>query len=183
MGLPTHRIEIRKHAFGHSWANDYLVECPTLDDAESVANILIAFEQNIHYTVVMFDSARISTTTKFDRVFRHVVINETGTPDAAGQQFLPLFNTLRLDMTTLDSDPCRKYYRIPIPESEQTDGNFAPGWISALDPQFPPVLAALPDGSSIVSNKGNIVINGSFHPLVQMRQLHRHKKKKVVPAP
>lgn len=180
MGVPTHRVEIRKHKGSHSWANDYLVESPSMDDAETCANLFIDFERLLHYDNVVFDNARISTMSVGDRVFRHIVINAAGLAASSGIQFLPLFNTLRLDMETNDSDPCRKYYRIPIPESQQDDGVLSSAILTGIGPAFVAVLAAMPDGSSIVSNIGHIVINGGPFAQVQMRQLHRHKKKKVI---
>lgn len=181
MGVPTHRVEIRKHQGGHSWANDYLIESPTMDDVESAANALIQFERTLHYNNVMFDNARLSTMQIGDRNFRHIAINASGIADASGLQFLPLFNTLRLDMTTNDSDPCRKYYRLPIPESQQDGGVLSSALISGIGPAFIAVIDGFPDGTSIVSNIGHIVINGGPFPEVQMRQLHRHKRKKIIP--
>lgn len=180
MGVPTHRVEIHKHQGARHWSNDYMVESPTMDDAESACNLFIDFEILLHYDNVVFDNARISTMNVGDRVFRHVAINAPGNATSSGIQFLPLFNTLRLDMATVDSDPCRKYYRLPIPESQQDGGVISSALTSGIGPAFAAVLAALPDGTSIVSRIGHIVINGSPFSEVQMRQLHRHRRPRII---
>jgi hypothetical protein len=179
MGVPVYRLEIRKQRLDHDWANDYLLEAASMELAQSMATTLLAFEQGFHSTVVNFVYYRISTVAKFDRIFRHVAVNLPGHQAAGTADFLPLFNTVRFDLMTGDADPCRKYYRVPLNEGIVTNEVIDSGFLDALNSNFAIALAAFPEGTRIVSTKGNIVLSGRGFPIVTMRQLHRHKRKKV----
>jgi hypothetical protein len=179
MGVPTHRIEIRKLYEGHSYSNDYNVECPSMDDAEAMAVALVEFEQTFHLNNVVFVYYRISSAAIGDRIFRHEPINAIGQRARSGTSQLPLFNTVRLDMRTEDSDPCRKYYRPPLEETDQEDGHLSPGYWTAIVSAWYAMNGTFPTGSKIVSGKGHNVVGVAGFPDVQMRQLHRHRKKKL----
>lgn len=180
MGVPVYRIEIRKSRLGHQWSNDYLIETIEMGDAVTMAEGALAWERSFHMNVINFDYYRVSTTSPGDRIFRHVPLNIPGLAGAGGSDYLPLFNTLRFDMATLDSDPCRKYFRLPLPEGLVTNEVIDPGTRASIDSAWASWYAAWPDGTRIVSTIGHIVINGSCSPIVQMRQLHRHKRKKII---
>ena len=177
MGLPRWRIEIHKSLENEEWANDYLTDDVTIEDAHSTASLILNFEQHIHQTVVLFTYMRISTTVKDDRVFRHVVINEPGL--LASGDHLPLYCVARMDMACGDSDPCRKYYRLPVNESGQTNAILTTDTLGSLNSLIATHLVTPSVLGHIVSGKGNSVQTASFNPNVQMRQLHRHKRKKI----
>src|SRR6185369_10483109 len=109
MAVPNWRIEIVKSLLGEQWSNDYLTDDVAIEDVQDLAVILLSWEQSIHMAAVNFDYIRIATTIPFDRTFRHITFNEPGT--AGNLAYIPLFNTLRIDLGTTDSDPGRKYYR------------------------------------------------------------------------
>lgn len=180
MGVPTHRLEIRKSRLGHQWSNDYLIESPSMDDAQDMSELTLTFERSFHMNVVNFDYYRLSTMTPGDRIFRHVPLNVPGLAGAGGSDYLPLFNTLRFDMSTLDSDPCRKYYRLPLPEGLVTNEVIDAGTRTTINSAFSTWFAAWPDGTNVVSNIGHLVINGSCSAIVQMRQLRRHRRPKII---
>jgi len=181
MGVPTHRIEIRKSRLGKNWSNDYLVEAPTMDDAVTMAEGALAWEKSFHMLSVNFDYYRVSTMSVGDRIFRHVVVNELGVANPTPADFLPLFNTVRFDMQTLDSDPCRKYFRLPLAEVLVENEVILAATRTNIDSGFATWYAAWPDGTNVVSRIGHLVINGSCSPIVQMRQLHRHKRPTIIP--
>jgi hypothetical protein len=126
----------------------------------------------------MFDYIRISTYVRFDRIFRHLPVNQPGIDTEADH--LPLWNTARLDMGTVDSDPCRKYFRLPIVEAAQTNGFINGAVLTGLASAVSNYLITPGVLPHIVSAKGHTVQTAQFHNQVQMRQLHRHKRKKIV---
>lgn len=178
MALPRWRIEIHKSMGGEEWANDWLTDDDTIEDAQDLSALILTFEQHIHSTAVFFEYIRISTTLKFDRVFRHLAINQPGIDTSSDS--LPLFNVYRLDMGTDDSDPCRKYFRAPVPEAAQTNGFVNGAVLTSLNGAVGTYLITPGVLPHIVSPKGHTVLTASFNARVQMRQLHRHKRKKVV---
>jgi len=180
MGVPTHRIEIRKEWNGQSWSNDYLVEASSMDTAAAFAIDTVEFERELHFNMIQFIYVRTSTVTKFDRIFRHIDLNLPGLSSTDTTNTLPLFNTVRMDLRTADSDPCRKYFRVPIPESQQDNGVLAPAWIASRTAILDAWIAGFDPDYHVVSKAGHNVIGGSVYPFVQMRQLHRHKRPKAV---
>lgn len=179
MGSPQYRIDIHKLLGAEEWSNTYLTDDPTLLDAQDLASGLLAFEKQLHHNNVLFTFIRISTVLVDDRVFRHLVVNETGIP--SGGDFLPLFNTARMDMQTSSSDPARKYYRLPLSESDQVSGFIAGAYMTALNGAIASHLVTPGLLDHIVTNAGNTVISAAFMPAVQMRQLHRRKRH--IPTP
>lgn len=180
MPLPNFRIQIDKSIGAQHWSNDYLVVATDLIQAEGFGVTLMAMERSIHGSVVNFNYIRTSTTLKGDRSFNHNPINLTGQIDYTGFEWLPLFNTVRVDLGTAGSDPARKYYRIPVLEVNQVNGQLTSAIQSSITAQ---VQNILPGGSTpvpVVTTKGNIVVNASTHPQVQMRQLYRRGKRKVI---
>lgn len=179
MPLPNFRVQIDKSIGAQHWSNDYLLTTTDLIAAEGFGVILMAMERSIHGSVVNFNYVRTSTTLKGDRSFNHNPINLTGQIDYSGFEYLPLFNTVRVDLGTAGSDPARKYFRIPVLEVNQSNGQLTTAIMASITAQ---VQNILPGGSNpvpLVTTKGNVVVNASVHPQVQMRQLYRRGKLKV----
>lgn len=178
--MPTlYRIQINKLRNNEEWSNDWIIEDETIDDAEDTANELITFEKQIHQDSVFFTYVRISTVLKGDRYFRHLALNQVGVRNS--NDSLPLYCTFRLDLPTADSDPCRKYFRGPVQEGDQTNGFLSAALLGVFNADVATYLATPGLFAKMRSGAGNPVVGGVFSPLVQMRQLHRHKRKKVTP--
>lgn len=179
MALPNYRLSIYKRLGNEAWSNDWLLNTIDIDAADSVAVALVEFEERMHSEEVQFEYYRVSSTAVGDRVFRHVPINQPGyVPLSAGNN-LPLFNTMRVDLQTIDSDPCRKYFRTPVIEGNQENGKFTDAAMTYFTQVITTYLLNTIALDNIVSNKGNVVTTASVYPYVQMRQLARRRKKKV----
>lgn len=176
MGAPTHRLEIRKEWQGHNWSNDYLVEGPSMDAVATFGLAVVDFEQTFHNQMINFVYVRTSTIAIGDRTFRHVVLNQPGEGSAGTTNFLPLYCTLRVDLQTADSDPCRKYYRYLIDEADQSNGVISPAKVAALQVFVDAFIMLMTAETKVVSGAGHNVVDGTVYPGVQMRQLHRHKR-------
>lgn len=179
MGLPQWRIQITKHMGAEEWSNDYLTDLGTISDAHDFAVTLVQMEKALHQASVHFDYYRVSSVLVGDRVFQHIPINANG--DVSVADSLPLFNTVRVDLQTAASDPARKYYRTPIAEGSQQNGVLVSDALNAITLVLFTFLGDPELYGNIVTTVGHKVITGSVHDQVQMRQLHRHKRKKVVP--
>lgn len=179
MGTPLWRIEIVKSQNFEVWSNDWLTDDVTIEDAQDLAGELLGFEQALHQTTVLFQYIRISSYVPNDRIFRHIVQNVPGLAEAADS--LPLFNTYRLDLSTANSDPARKYFRSPVSEANQTNGIITGQALTAINNLANTMLVANSVITHIVTPRGNSCGDAEFHNEVQMRQLHRHKRKKIAP--
>jgi len=178
MGQPIWRIEIVKELPQETWANDYLTDATTIEDAQDLSAVIQSFERSIHMNTVLFSYIRISTVLKGDRYFRHLTTNLPGLANTV--EYLPLYCTVRMDMPTTNHDPCRKYYRLPIGEGTQANGVFNSTSLDAWNSLIQSGLVTPGALDQIVTSHGFNVDGASMHPMVQMRQLHRHKRKKVV---
>lgn len=179
MALPLWRIEIVKQLQSEQWSNDYLTDDATMDDAQDLAQILLTWERNLHMSVVTFVYMRVSSYVPGDRTFRHINVNAQGL--AVPGDYIPLFNTMRVDFSTSDSDPGRKYYRVPVGEATQTNGTFTTDIVTQVDIQILNFLVTTNALEHLVTPKGNRITGATVYPRVQIRQLHRRNKKKVTP--
>lgn len=179
----NYRLEIHKHFIETKWCNTWLIGALDMDDGEAIANAIVNFERKIHKDVVTFDYFLLSTILVADRVFRHRAINLQGLASSDAEVWLPLFNTVRVDFNTMDSDPCRKYFRTPISESNQADGELTTAYQAVIQAEVNSTFFTTIAGDNLFSPAGNVVISGTVHKRIQERQLRRRRKKKVVPAP
>lgn len=181
---PSFKVEIFKH-FGTSrpWANTYLLDAADLLAAQGMADSIVAAETALHYETVIYDRVLVSSTVPLDGVFEVTPLSTTGTRNADGVQMLPLFNTVRVDFHAVGGGrPSRKYYRAPIGEFEQADGllnlDTLASWQSLIDT----FVAALASASvAWVDPQSQVIDAGAVQRPVQMRQLHRKRKKSVTP--
>jgi hypothetical protein len=176
MALPNFRVSIVKSLNNEVWSNDYLLNVADIGAAESKALDIKEFERQMHYSTVHFDYMRISTTSVGDRIFRHTVLNSFGIIDATGNDFLPLYCCMRLDLKTADSDPARKYYRLPVTEGHQSAGIFTSAALTAFTTKVTTYFIATSAYLGIVTSKGHAVIDASISDKVQMRQLSRRRR-------
>jgi hypothetical protein len=172
-------VQVFKHLGATKWTNVYHLDAVDLASAVAATDHIKALEQAIHYNVVNIDYARVSTFAEGDNVFETVPINATGGRDLAGVDYLPLFNTMRVDISVDGGGrPSRKYYRIPIPESFNSNGNLDSAQVSFLEGAVQTAITDLAaDATPLVDPDGqewNIATG--FHQ-VQMRQLHRKRRR------
>lgn len=180
MPAPTHRIQIQKHIGAEVWDNDYLVSAADMSVAAGYAALLLDFERALHRPEVTFDFTLVSTVTVGDRVFVHTPVNLPGlNPNVGPDILLPLFNTLRLDLQTADSDPGRKYYRgVLLAGDLQSDFTLAPSRLA----NYQTIVAGnagRPSQTGVVTPKGNDIVGQTVADTIQGRQLHRKRRKKV----
>ena len=182
MAPPNFRVSIFKRFSNEVWSNDWLLNVLDMENANTVATALVEFERRMHHADVIFEYMRISTLALADRIFRHIPINLPGYSASALGSYMPLYCTLRLDMSTVDSDPCRKYFRQPVVEQNQADGKFTTAAIDVYNGFITTYLVNTIALDNIVSSRGNVVTGATINPYVQMRQLTRRKRPKIPPA-
>lgn len=172
----SYRVEIHKSLQGETWANSYLIGAIDMDDAVATATAIVEFERRMHWDLIYFNYMLVSTILEDDRIFRHIAINLSGYTPSSPNTWLPLYNTVRVDFSTTDSDPCRKYFRTPVMEPIQSNGLLEPANITAFNGIISTYFFGTVAGDNLWSPKGNLVVAGSVYPYVQMRQLHRRRR-------
>jgi hypothetical protein len=135
---------------------------PVLDNQATLKSVLISSETDDTFTTVSFENA--------------------GTNTGSGD-LLPLFNSAKV----LFSDgslgrPDYKYVKGFVTEGEQTNGQLTSGAAGALKTRFDTLIADMDAaGAPLVSEDNDAYIESSVQAAVQMRQMHRKRRKVVTP--
>jgi hypothetical protein len=177
-------VQVFKQAFDQRpWSNVYFINAGDLSAATVLAGDLVTAERDLHYDVVTFLRYRVSNTIPGDDVFSVTSVGLPGTISSSGADFLPLFNTLRVDFNVDGGGrPSRKFYRTPIAENEQTAGIIDASPLVTWQGRVTDFLDALgAAGIDWVDPDGQQIISGSVQRNVQMRQLHRRRRRSVTP--
>jgi hypothetical protein len=115
--------------------------------------------------------------------FITVPVNQSGTSEAGGDM-LPLFNSAKI----LFADgsfglPDYKYIKGYLKEGTQTDSEIDGANVTFLQAQFQALIDDLDAaGCPLVSKDNDQYVTASVQTAVQMRQMHR-KRKRTAPAP
>lgn len=161
------------------WTNVYHFNVTTISAAASFANTtVVAGHQS-----VMSDDFRVVKTLISDPAsdeFVSTPLNLAG--DIAGVQYLPLFNTVKVNIS-VDGFGRNdyKFYRASVFEQNSENGVINGATITLFDDMVNGLIAdGAAAGCDLVDNVGNLWVLASTQPAIQMRQLHRKRKKIVV---
>ena len=180
--MATYKVDIEKLYQNEYWTNVYYIkDFVDLVTASNMAINLLQMERNIHFDIVTFTRVRTSTILPGDFQYFTEQPNEQGTLVSTGNDFLPLFNVVRVDLGDAGfKRPERKFYRCPVPEGWNSGGNLSiegqntvEGAINGFIIDNPGVLCG-PNGEDILS--------ANSFPFVGMRQLRRGSRRKATPV-
>lgn len=179
--MPVYRIQVfYERGQGVKWSNVWhasAVSIPILQgtfSAEAVPDLLVMLDPSC--TLVRFLISDLAGDT-----FVTTNVGSAGTSAAAGDM-LPLFNSIKVFLVDGSlGRPDYKYIKGYITESTQTNSVLIPAVVTGID-QFVTTLLADMAGvaTPLVSQDGDEYISASVQPAVQMRQMHRKRKKTVV---
>jgi hypothetical protein len=113
-----------------------------------------------------------------DDTFIERAVNEPGTHFGSGS-LLPLFNSMKALFQPADfGRPDLKYYKGLIGEDNSGAGLVSGGQASDADTALTTMIADMTaDGASLCSENGSTWSNVSIQSAIQMRQMHRKRKK------
>lgn len=181
--MPRWQIDIEKRLGQEFWTNVWNVDAGNLQEAIGAAQDIILMEQAIHTSYVTFTKARVRTPVQGDFIFETIPINELGTIDPLGDSYLPLFNCVRVDFGVSASKPSRKYFRLPLLESQQTNGLLVGAFRLQVEQQIAQRLIALQTAGTPLVDVDAQPLNGANVAIdVAMRQLRRGSKRKEKPV-
>lgn len=176
--MPLWKLDIEKLLQGEYWSNRYIIEEASLATALLAAEPIVDAERSIHQTVVNFTKYRVSDMVLGTDIYQTVTINLPGL-STQSDQWLPLFNVVRVDFNTVGGGrPSRKYLRLPISEVWTQNGNLVNTFVSEIQINYADALIDLPQ---YVDVDGQAFSNASVSPYVGMRQLRRGSKRKLAP--
>lgn len=166
---------------GSKWSNVYHSNADTL--AALTANfvsdmqtpLLSALDPSCRLTKILASST-------IDDTFSEVSIEEVGTHFGAGS-LLPLWNCVKVFFSTAGlGRPDYKFYKGFVGEDNTATDVIDSGQLSDLVADLQTMIDDMSsDGTPLVSNEGDIWLAATGQPGVQMRQMHRRRKRTVVP--
>ena len=172
----THPLENRP------WSNRYIVSAEDLQAARNAAISITAAEVLLHNQATVLTYARVSTLIPGDGSYVTVPTNAGGQrPNPTDN--LPLWNTLRVDITVAGGGrPSRKYYRPPLGESDVNNYQIEPTIASLFTTTLNDLIGDLEtNGTPLVDPDGQEWLNATTITRVQMRQLHRRRRRRPAP--
>ena len=178
------RIQVH-YQFGTigKWSNVY--HCNTSD----IANANLQFEINaVPALLALLHPAcqmnRLLVSDPAGSAFIVTPINEAGT-SATTDSLLPLFNSAKVIFPVSGfGRPDLKYIKGFLTETLVDTGDLTPATVTGLDNQFTAIIGLMDDDSApLCSSTGELYNNVTVQVPVQMRQMHRKRRKTVAPAP
>lgn len=179
--MGTFRVQFfYQRGANEKWSNVWHVDAPTILAARLAAgNVMLA------PLLSLLDSTckivKLLVSDPLTTAFIEVPVNSSGT-NSAGGTLLPLYNSVRaLFSTTVGGRPDYKFLKGYITEDAHAAGDLATGIATTIDTVLTTMLTAMEtNGTKLVSKNGDVWSNPSIQTAVQMRQMHRRRKKKLV---
>lgn len=175
--MPIYSVDIEKRLGSEFWSNRYILRHGTLEGAQAFTASLVSTEAQFHNPAVAFTRYRISDTTVGSDVYLIVPMSLNG-GRADASALLPLFNTLRMDITATSGRPSRKYYRGVLTEND-ISGDAVVADFSAFAAALDTLLPDTAGGNGLVDPQAQDLVEFVVMPNVQMRQLRRSRRKRT----
>lgn len=176
MPAPIAQIDIEKQCYGETWTNRYLVDiAPTNVLAATRMNSLVEIERQVHYDMVFFTRARISTLADDDDDFMIIEYGTFGARATGEDGVLPLFNVSRIDFHAAVGRPSRKYLRGTLTEQDVENNNILPATVSGPLSTYGTSIVAF---DTVVDPQGDNLDAFTVHVPVGMRQLRRGTRRR-----
>jgi hypothetical protein len=175
--------QVFKEGHGEKWSNRYIIEASGLAAAVACHGPIVEGELSVHKSTVTITAIRISDLNPATDQFVVVPYNSAGLVTATAD-ILPLFNTCRIDVEVEGfGRPSRKYYRLPLAEDEQDDGVLSSVTGTAVADMVTQMITDVDtagggDGE-LVDPDGQSWISATHFTKVQMRQLHRRRRRSL----
>lgn len=163
------------------WSNVYHVSSTSITFAlAAVGATLIPGLAGVLSTQCQIDRVLISDESS--DAFIEVPVNDPGTFADSGS-LLPLFNSMKVLFTTPGfGRPDLKYIKGLIGESVQVGGELDATFRTAMDVLFTALVTDMEnDEVPLCSENGDLWTDVSVQPAVQMRQMHRRRRRTVTP--
>ena len=173
--MPLFQLDIEKRLGSEFWTNRYFMLGDTFSNTVTASEGVVNAERALHSTQVTFTRYRVSDPTSTQYVI--VPLNVAGLRATQGT-LLPLFNTLRFDITAITGRPSRKYYRGVLGEDDIA-GDALDSDFSAFAATLAAELSTGTGVNGIIGPQEEVLTDVTIHPFVQMRQLRRSRRRRA----
>jgi len=163
------------------WTNVYHIEGPDIEAVAAFSNIVLAVGE----ASLMDGSFIVSKTLVDDTTSNDFISTPLAIPGSlSGVSVLPLYNTVKVNVSVAGfGRNDYKFYRGGLTEAGQTNGVLETAVQDAYEDMVNAFIAdATAAGLDMVDNAGNLWQVAETQPAVQMRQLHRRRRRVGEPA-
>lgn len=180
--MPVFRVQVHyRLGLSGKWSNVWHCSADAVDEASSVFHS----ECVDHLKSLLHPGATLVSTLTSDLVgdtFITDVIEEVGTSGDAGD-LLPLFNSVKVILPTAGfGRPDLKYFKGYLTELGQTASFLTSGAITGFTTTLNDMIADMVTaGVPLCSHEGDNYTTVTVQSAVQMRQMHRKRRKTVTP--
>lgn len=171
-GMTLWRVGVDKQLGDQEWSNVYTVNAASLAAAITVGSAIVVIEKAVHYDTVSFVNLVVEPAILAGGGGTVVGLSGTGAR-LGGDEYLPLFNTVRCWFRPAAGKPSQKYLRLPLRELFQANGALVTTERTFVHNNY--VLPLL-DVNEYVDVDGQEFISGAVYPRVQERQLRRKRR-------
>lgn len=181
--MPVFRAQVFfKRGGSDKWTNVFHVDAADITTANDAVKDTLAFG----LLSLLDSSCLIEKTLVSDLAGDEFItspINQNGTSSASGD-LLPLFNSVKALFDTEGiGRPDYKFLKGFLTESIQTNGIINSGTITAVVADLAALVSDMAAaGAALVSKNGDNWSTPSVQPAVQMRQMHRRRRRNPPPA-
>jgi hypothetical protein len=160
------------------WSNVYHVSASTLAIASSSWLTALPFLVDLLHDTCLLERILTSSLTTGD--FIQTVYNETG-DDVSGGTLLPLYNAVKVLVQPANlGRPDVKFLKGFLTEDKHSQFELASGVATAVDVIFQNMIDAMTANTTpLTSENGDLWVSSSVQPAVQMRQLHRRRRRQT----
>ncbi len=180
--MSVFRVQVNyAHGTKGKWSNVWHVNSTTLiAAADSFETQGVPDLLPLLHNACTLDSILVSSLA--DDTFITRPINTNGT-SADTAQLLPLFNSIKVFLVDESNGrPDYKYFKGYLTENMQDDGVLSGGTLAAVETAILALADDMnTDSSPLVSLDNDQYVSVSVQPAVQMRQMHRKRRKVVAP--
>jgi len=161
------------------WSNVWHVENAGIGTTDA-AFVAVAVPVLLDFLHVSCTLDRLLISNPITHEFTVNVINQNGENGDTGEM-LPLFNSVKvLFPSTGFGRPDLKYFKGLLTEGMQANATVAPAVVTAIGTAMQGLVSDMATaGAPLVSDEGDAYATVAVQTLVQMRQMHRKRKKKV----
>ncbi len=175
---PYWQIDVQKLLGTEYWTNVYHVAASSQATAMLYAEAIVDLERQSALSSVQFVRNRVAP---FPGPSEGTIIPIGLVGVVAGDGWLPLFNVVRVDFPAPTGRPSRKYYRLPLAESAQTNGVLDQNVRAIIQGRFDAYFAS-PNSSGLIDIDGQLLVSARVMSNVGMRQLRRGSKRRLQPV-
>lgn len=172
--MAVFQIDIQKRLGNEFWTNRYFTDAAILAEAHVNAQTVMNQERSFHGDAVEFVSYRTSTIAEGDDVFLSSPISLFGAVSFGN--YLPLFNVVKVQLTTAGTRPYFKLYRGCLFEENTTGSLIDAATVDLVGDGISGMIDIITSGLGVLF--GGYAVN----PRIQMRQLRRGKRKRSGPV-